>query len=569
MGSEHECNWDLGVDVLIAGSGAAALSAALTASMAGLIPLVVEGAEQWGGTTAMSGGGVWAPANGIARLAGIEDSPEAALAYLESVVGDVGPASSLARRKAYIEAAPQMAEAFESIGFDWSFGAHYPDYHFESPGARTGRMLEAAPFDLNRLGPWAHTMRRRDQMSSVPIMCDEMARVLHTTRTRTGFATTTRLAARSIGSRIRGRRLATMGMGLVAQLMFLLQRRGVAVWLSSPLRELVTEDGVVTGAVVEREGRRITVRASRGVVLGVGGFAQNESLRHRYSQPVGTKWSIAIAEDRGDGLMLGLGAGADVALMDDSWWVPMVFPPDDAPNFVVWERAVPHSIMVDHAGQRFVNEAASYQDVGARMLERDRDVSAVPSWLIIDANHRRRYSFGMALPGITPRRWLSSGFMVKAGSLEELARRCEIHPAGLLETVERFNRFASTGIDEDFGRGSTEYDNYYADPTHSPNPSLGPVEKAPYYAVRVYPGDVGSKGGLLADEHSRVLRPEGSVVEGLYAAGNTSASMMGHRYPGPGSTVGSALTWGYIAMRHATHQQPDRDKAKLELGATP
>ena len=542
--------FDCDYNVVIAGSGAAALSAALSAARAGLVPLVVEAAGQWGGTTAKSGGGVWVPNNPLMRRAGVGDSAEDALRYLDAVVGEVGPSSSVAKRRAYIDAAPRMFEDFQDEGFKWSYGAHYPDYHSQAPGSRVGRMLESAAFDTNKLGSWRDTMRRRDQLPGVPMYCDEMARVLHASRTRDGFTTLSKLTGRSMAAAFRRQKLASMGMGLVAQLMHLLQRRGIEVWLNSPLKELVFEDGRVVGAVVSRSGQSVRVGASRGVILGAGGFARNDELRSRFNQPTDSKWSIATPEDQGDGLRLGLEAGADVALMADSWWVPVMYPPGTTPNFVVWERATPGSIMVDGAGQRFANEAGCYQDLGVRMLELDKAQNTVPSWLIIDSTHRKRYSFGTALPRITPRKWLESGFMIKSGSLDDLSTQCGIDGAGLRRTVDRFNGFAATGKDEDFGRGEGLYDQYYSDPTHRPNPSLGPLTKPPFYAVRVYPGDVGSKGGLLTNENSCVLRGDGTPISGLYAAGNTSASFMGNRYPGPGSTIGSAVIFGYIAARH-------------------
>jgi 3-oxosteroid 1-dehydrogenase len=257
---------------------------------------------------------------------------------------------------------------------------------------------------------------------------------------------------------------------------------------------------------------------------------------------------MAIDEDQGEGLRLGQRVGGDVALMEDSWWVPAIYPPGGAdPSFIVWERTLPHSVMLDADGRRFVNEAESYQDLGRRMFAH----GAVPAWLVIDDNHRRRYSLGTAAPRLTPRAWISEGFLVRADSLAELAHRCELDAGNVEATIERFNTFARAGRDEDFGRGETDNDRYYADPTHGPNPSLGPLERPPFYAVRLYPADVGTKGGLVTDEHSRVVRADGSPIGGLYAAGNSAASILGNRYAGPGATIGSAMICAFMAMRHA------------------
>jgi 3-oxosteroid 1-dehydrogenase len=290
------------------------------------------------------------------------------------------------------------------------------------------------------------------------------------------------------------------------------------------------------------------VRANRGVLLGLGGYARNDRIRGEHGQPADSAWSMAINEDQGDAIGLGIAAGAELALMDDSWWVPAMFPPGGAdPSFVVWERSLPHSVMLDAAGRRFVNEAESYQDMGRRMFQH----GAVPAWLVIDENHRRRYSLGTAAPRFTPRKWISEGFVIRATSLDELADRCELDRGSLRATIGRFNGFARAGRDEDFARGETDNDRYYADPTHGPNPSLGPLERPPFYAVKLYPADVGTKGGLVTDEHSRALRADGSSIDGLYAAGNSAASILGNRYAGPGATIGSAMICAFMAMRHA------------------
>jgi len=544
--------WDLSVDVVIAGTGAAALSGALTAAMHGLFPLVVEKAGAWGGTTAWSGGGVWVPVNSMMAAAGMQDSPENAMSYLDATVGEVGPASSPERKRAYIDSARAMVDLFAQEGFQWDLGAHYPDYHFEFPSARIGRMLEGTPFDVNRLGPWADTMRQRETFAWVPIKTDEISRAVHTAHSVSGLLTSARLMARLASARLRGRRLASMGGSLVAQLMFLIQRRGVPVWLNSPLEDLIVEDDRVVGAMVKRGDRTMRVRAKHGVLLAVGGFSRNDEIRRRYHD-FGASWSSTIAEDQGDGLEIGTKAGAATAFLDDAFWVPMLFPPGSPPVTALWERGQPGAIMVDSTGQRFVNEAASYKDVALTMLDRAKKSPGQRTWLIVDSTHRRKYPFGMAPPGYTPRRWLKDEFIIKTSTLDEIARRCNIDPAALRASVQRFNALVDQGKDTDFGRGDTVYDNYYGDPHNKPNPNLGPVAKAPFYAAEIHPGDIGSCGGLLTDENARVLREDGSVILGLYAAGNTTATVMGHRYPGPGSTIGPAATFGYVAMRHAAH----------------
>lgn len=222
---------------------------------------------------------------------------------------------------------------------------------------------------------------------------------------------------------------------------------------------------------------------------------------------------------------------------------------------LLWERSLPHSMIVDSAGERFVNESTGYLDFGDAVLQRNRTVSAVPAWLIIDARHRRRYPFGLMLPGITPKSAMRYGFLTKADTIDELATKIGIDPAALRATVQKFNGFAHTGLDTDFGRGDNVYDNFYGDPRTKPNPNLGAIEKAPFYATRVWPGDLGTKGGLLTDEHGRVLAEKAEAIAGLYATGNTTASVMGDSYPGPGSTIGPSMVFGYTAALNASRPE--------------
>jgi succinate dehydrogenase/fumarate reductase flavoprotein subunit len=241
--------------------------------------------------------------------------------------------------------------------------------------------------------------------------------------------------------------------------------------------------------------------------------------------------------------------GAATALMDEAWWGPVFIDSKGTAQFMLWERSLPYGIIVDQSGQRYMNESASYVDCGHWQYERNEEVPAIPSYLIADARHRKYYPFGTMLPGMTPKEAYESGFMVKADTLAELAQACGIPAENLEATVQRFNEFAANGKDLDFGRGDSAYDRVYSDPSVKPNPNLGEIRQPPFFAVRVWPGDLGTKGGLLTDEHARVLHEDGSVIEGLYAAGNSSASVMGRTYPGPGSTIGPAMVFGMIAGR--------------------
>ena len=307
-------------------------------------------------------------------------------------------------------------------------------------------------------------------------------------------------------------------------------------------------DGAVLGAVVRRQGRDVRIRARHGVVLGAGGFARNAEWREKY-QGLEQEYSSAPDGDLGQAIDIVAGRGGALALMDDAWWGPTTVGPKGQVTFTLAERSMPFSLVVDAAGKRFLNESESYVDFGHHMLENNRRVPGTPAWLVFDARHGRRYLFNALLQG--RRDWKKQGLLLQDASLAGLAQQMGVPPEALQATVERFNGFAKTGIDEDFHRGDTVYDTYYSDPRVKPNPNLGPLEKGPFSAVRLYPGDLGTKGGLVTDADARVLREDGSVIPGLYAAGNTTASVMGRTYPGAGATIAPAVVFGYRAARHA------------------
>ena len=304
------------------------------------------------------------------------------------------------------------------------------------------------------------------------------------------------------------------------------------------------------GVRVERDGTPVTIRARHGVVLASGGFEKNQEMRERYQRsPITTEWTTGAPSNTGGGITAAMEGGAAVDLMDDAWWGPSI-PLPSGPWFCLAERNLPGSIIVNQAGKRFSNEAAPYVDAVHAMYDGEAatGIAHVPSWMVLDQRYRNRYLFaGLGPRQPFPGRWYKHGVIVRAQTLEELAEQIGVDPAGLVDTVTRFNAMARRGVDEDFGRGDSAYDKYYGDPRVRPNPSLGPIEQAPYYAVKMVPGDLGTKGGVVTDEHARALRDDGSVIEGLYAAGNASAAVMGHTYAGAGATIGPAITFGYLA----------------------
>ncbi len=536
--------WDREVDVLVAGTGGAALSAAIAAAEAGRSVLVVESTAKWGGTTALSGGGLWMPTNPLIARHGREDSVEKALTYLEASIGEAGPASSPERRRAFVETIPEVYALLAAKGVRWASAKDYPDYYPDRPGGMIGRGIEAEPFDIKKLGAWSATFRGRDSMPA-PLKTDDVWLLSRAWSTPSGFVRGARFVFRTLGGLARGKRLYGIGSALTASLMSIVLKQGTEVVLDAPLTELLTdESGAVAGAVVNGVGR---VRARGGVVLGAGGFARNGEWRQKYHGIPG--YSSAAEGDQGTPIELAAALGARLELMDDAWWGASVPLPDGSSQFVLSERSMPFSIVVDSGGERYVNESVSYIDFGHAMLERDKVVPAIPSWLILDVRHRRRYLFNAFLTGTKKLR--EAGIVRSAPTLAELATLIGVPPTTLQATVARFNGFARTGVDEDFGRGRTAYDNYYGDPRVKPNPNLGPLEKGPFTAVQLVPGDLGTKGGLLTDADARVLGPGDQPIPGLYAAGNTTASVMGRTYPGPGATIAPAVIFGYRAARHA------------------
>jgi len=537
--------WDREVDIVVAGTGAAGLTAAIAAADSGLSVLVVESTDKWGGTTMLSGGGLWMPNNPLMAKLGIADSKADALTYMDDVIAECGPASSPARRRAFVDAVPAVFDDLARLGIPWAAAKDYPDYYPDRPGGKVGRGIEVKPFDSKRLGDWVKQSRYREGLPA-PLKTDDVWLLSRAWSTPSGFVRGARFVFRTLGGIVTGKKLFGLGSALVMRLMEIVRRQGTEVLLSTPITDLVLDDGRVVGAVVTSNGRTLRIRARKGVVLGAGGFAQNKEWRQRYHGIDGN--SSAAAGDQGTAIDAGRRAGGALALMDDAWWGSSVPSPAGA-QFMLSERSMPYGIIVDQSGSRFTNESESYIDFGHDMIERDKTVAAIPSWIIVDVRHRRRYLFSPLLLG--GKGLVENGTVVKAKTLDELATALKIAPSALRATVDRFNGFARTGIDEDFGRGRTVYDNYYGDPTVKPNPNLGALEKGPFTAVKVVPGDLGTKGGLLTDEHARVLDESGAPIEGLYAAGNTTASVMGRTYPGPGSTIAPAVVFAYLAAKHA------------------
>jgi 3-oxosteroid 1-dehydrogenase len=548
-------------DVVVAGSGAAGMTAALTAFRQGLSVVVIEKTGYFGGSTARSGGGLWVPGNAVLARAGVRDSAGQAAAYLAHVAGEgVAPE----RQQAVLRHGPAMLELVRSaapVDFAWVPG--YADYYPEAPGGlASGRTIEPAPIDgrilgeeLGRLNP--PYLPAPDGMA---ITAADYRWLSLGTRHPRAIWTTAKVAGRMAATKALRRKTLTLGQALSAGLRAGLASAGVPLWLDTPLTGLVSSGGRITGVRVTREGQPAVINASRGVLIATGGFERNAAMRAEYQrQPIGTDWTVGSPGNTGDGILAGRAAGAGLDLMDDAWWGPSI-PLTGGPFFCLSERSLPGCILVNGAGERFVNEAAPYVDAVHAMYDRHTDDKPhIPAWLIIDQRYRNSYVFaGLPPRKPLPRRWYAAGAVFRAGTLAELASQVSIAADGLAETVARFNGFALTGKDEDFGRGDSAYDRYYGDPRRRPNPNLAPLDQPPFYAVKIVPGDLGTKGGLRTDERARVLRGDGSVIDGLYAAGNASAAVMGHSYAGAGATIGPAMTFGYIAALDMAGAGDDR-----------
>ncbi|AVL99605.1 3-oxosteroid 1-dehydrogenase [Gordonia iterans] len=546
------------VDVVVVGAGGAGLAAALTAATKGLRTVLVEKSPYWGGSTSRSGGGVWIPNNSVLRRDGVTDTVAQARTYAHAIIGEHAPAAKI---DAYIDRGPEALDylmAHAPLDFEWV--RDYSDYYPEAPGGRLGgRSIEPRPFDARRLGDDLATLH--PQYTKAPLNMVVMQsdyRWLNTgLRHWRGATTMARVGGRFTWSKTRKRKMIAMGAALAAELLIGCRQAGVDIRLSTPLTGLIVENDAVAGVRTEHDGESSELRARYGVILASGGFEHNAEMRAQYQRaPIGTEWTTGAASNTGDGIRAAQEAGAGLSLMDDAWWGPTI-PLPKGPWFALSERSVPGTFIVNMRGERFMNESLPYVEAGHQMYggefgQGDGPGENIPAWMVFDQRCRNRYLFaGVTARQPIPKSWLKSGVVVKAGTLTELAEKMGVPAEALLSTTERFNRFALNGKDDDFARGESGYDHYYGDLTNKPNPSLGPVDHAPFYAVKMVPGDLGTKGGVDTDADGRALRADGSVIEGLYAAGNTSAPVMGHTYAGPGATIGPALVFGYLAALDA------------------
>jgi len=558
--------WDRSVELLVVGTGNGGLTAAVCNYEMGTKDiLIIEKANEVGGTSSSSGGGIWIPCNHYAKEAGAQDTLEEAKEYLRQTLdGEDVPEEMIDN---YLENGPKMLRflhdrtpvRYESLD-------HYPDYYTNVAGAKEGhRSLEPAPFMASELGAdykklrYTHHMMRMfglihfTQVEAQILMVQMPGWIKVLMRMLWDYAT-------DIPWRLRtkiSRRLCCGSAG-VGRLFLSVKQRNIPIELETSFKELIMEDGRVVGAVIEHKGKTQRVQATKGVILASGGFEKNQELREKYlPAPTNTAWSAGAETNQGDALIAGLTVGAQTRLINGAWWTTTVCVPDEPqPRLSIMEKSFPGSCVVNKAGKRFANESQNYMAFQKELFKAHTDETpCAPAYQIFDARFRRTYIAGPLMtaamkPDWTiPKKWFDTGLVAKANTIRELAEKLGIDPDGLEDTVARMNRYAVTGKDEDFGRGDSAYDRYYADPSIKPNPCLATIDEAPYYAMRIDAGDFGTLGGLDTTVNAEVKAEQGGVIPGLYAVGNASAAIL-PTYPGPGATLGPAMTMAYQAAKH-------------------
>ncbi len=548
---------EMEVDVLAVGAGMGGMCAALFASLHGLRTLLCEKTDQIGGTTATSAGTVWIPG------ASADDDVTAASRYLEAETGNRG---SRELRAAFIESGPAALHSLQShTEVKFQLVMPHPDYHPDFPGwSAGGRAFAAVPFDGRKLGRDFALVRPPISpfmvLGGLMLGRDDIRHFVKPFASLASFRHVAGIVLRHSADRLvfdRGTRLV-MGNALVARLLFSLRRAQVPLALRSSLIELLTDGGRVQGAALERDGVRRRILARRGVILATGGFSHSDQLRATLLGKLGAERSLAFAGDSGDGILAGRAVGA--ALGDAgraAFWMPVsiLSRPGSETIYphIFLDRAKPGLIAVNSAGRRFVDEAVSYHDFVAAMVRSHEVVATIPAWLLCDRAFLRDYGLGLVHPGSSNaklRQFADAGYLRTAPSLGALAEQIGVDAEALGETVDRHNRACGRGIDEAFGKGRTMFDRHNGDPDNSPNPCLRPIENPPFFAVAVYPADLGTSVGLRTDQAARVLRADGTAIEGLYACGNDMDSIMAGSYPGPGITLGPALVFAYRAVQH-------------------
>lgn len=550
------------VDFVVVGSGGGSMCAGLLMRTLGKSVLILEKTSLVGGTTARSGGVMWIPNNRFMKRDGIEDSFEKATKYLDALMSKQtdAPGSTPERRRTYVTEAPRMVDFLVSQGVQLNRIGYWPDYYDDLPGgSEDGRTVVAELFNVNELGEWKQKLQPTFIRAPVDLLqpsLEEMMELPALTRSWRVKALVAKLIVRGVLGKITGKYWIAGGGALQGRMLQAAVKSKVEIRTDSPVDELIVENGVVKGVATLKNGKLWRVEARLGVLVNAGGFARNQRMRDQYAPGTSVKWTMAAPGDTGEMIEEMMRIGAAIAQMEERVGNQQTHPPGAADGETKPTAqaltASPHAILVDQSGVRYMNEGGSYMAYCKAMLERDKTVPAVPSWAIFDSQFMAKYWLAGTMPGKPkPQHWYDQGYLKKADTIDALAQQLRIDPAKLAATVERFNGFVARNKDDDFQRGARAYDRWLGDSLNKPSETLGTIKQGPFYAVPIVPGDVGTYGGVVTDEHARVLRADGSVIPGLYATGVSTASVMGRYYPGAGSSVGPSFVWGYVAAKHA------------------
>jgi 3-oxosteroid 1-dehydrogenase len=546
-------------DFVVVGSGGGSMCAALVMRRAGKSVLILEKTDLVGGTTSRSGGVMWIPNNPFMARDGVEDSYEKATQYLDSVVGDRAdsPGATRERRLAYLTEAPRMIDFLLKQGIKLTRVSQWPDYYDDRPGGSVeGRTVVAELFNVNELGPWKDKLR--PGFLQYPAMLEEMLQMPAYAKSWKSKGIVATVGLRGVWQKLTGKQYVSAGQALQGRMLQAALREGVSIRIETPVSELIVENGAVVGVKTRKDGRDWRVGAKLGVLVNAGGFARNQRMRDQYQPGTQAALSNAAPGDTGEMIEEMMRHGAAIAQMEEMVGYQTTLPPGsegaDVKPPAQSLTAAPHAILVDQSGVRYQNEGGSYMAYCKGMLERNKTVPAMPSWAVFDSQFMKNSMLAGTMPGSAkPQAWLDSGYLKKADTIEQLAQLINVDAGALKATVERFNGFVAQGRDEDFHRGARAYDRWLGSPLDPNAQTLGAISDAPFYAVPVLPGDVGTYGGVVTDTHARVLREDGSVIPGLYATGVSTASVMGRSYAGAGSSVGPSFTWGFVAAKHAAN----------------
>jgi succinate dehydrogenase/fumarate reductase flavoprotein subunit len=555
-------------DVIVVGTGAAGMSSAVVAANEGLNVLILEKEAFFGGTSAISGGGVWIPNTKQQQEQGIKDSLDDAIQYLEQTVG---VQTCKKKQRTYLEKGVEMVD-YMAANTELKLQPYecYPDYYPDLPGGLgDGRGLEAQEINARALGDDFFKLKPPSPiclvMGGMLVGKTDIVHMQNCTNSWSAFVYTTKRFWNHLKD-VKGRSYYGRGTGLnsgnalIARLFVSLTNLNVPLKLNAKVTKLLQENEAISGITVIIDGEEKTIKARKGVVLACGGFPGSSTLRREFlPQPSTPLWTVAPQTNTGDGIIMGRNINAKLSGMKNAWWMPVSLLENKAGQVQqyphVIDRAKPGTIVINTKGKRFVNEAVSYLDFVKEMYKDNAENKAIPSFMIGDSDVINKYGLGFAVPMISSKKELIKiGYLFKGNTITELADKLGIDAKGLEQTVVRYNQDAEKGVDTEFAKGENEYDTHFGSKTKYPNLCMAPLKKGPFYGIKLYPGDLGTSGGLQTNESSQVLDVNDKPIMGLYAAGNDSASVMGDTYPGPGSTLGPALTFGYIAGRHLAEQ---------------